>query len=378
MDSDCDFLVIGGGIAGASAGYFLAKHGRVTLLEREDQPGYHSTGRSAALYMQGYGTAQVRALTVASWQFLNSPPEGFSEHPILTRRGALLVGCEGDDELLRSEFEKLRATTANARLLTAAQTCEMIPVLRPQNVTGGLFDPDASDIDVHSLHQGFLRGIRRAGGTIMCNSHVTRLEFNDGTWSAHSGETVYRAPVVLNAAGGWADQIASLAGVSPIGLQPRRRSAFMFSPPEDVSTHHWPLVMSLGHDWYFKPDAGMLLGSPANEDPVEPQDVQAEEFDIALGVHRIEEATTMSIRRPTGIWAGLRSFVPDGDLVAGFAPGATGFFWVAGQGGYGIQTCAAMGEACGALARGLPLPSDLVGHGLTEEMLSPKRLARAV
>ena len=377
VKKDCDFLIVGGGIAAASAGYYLAKYGRVTLLERESQPGYHSTGRSAALYMQGYGAAQIRALTIASWPFLSSPPEGFSDHPILARRGALLVARTGEETLLRNEFEKLSATSSSARLLTAAQTCELIPVLRPENVTGGLFDPDAADVDVHALHHGFLRGIRRTGGSVVCDANVTRLEFHDGAWSAHAGDIVYQAPVVLNAAGAWADQVAELAGVKPIGLQPRRRSAFIFAPPEAINTHGWPLVMSLGHDWYFKPDAGMLLGSPANEDPVEPQDVQAEEFDIALGVHRIEEATTMSIRRPASIWAGLRSFVPDGGLVGGFDASVPGFFWVAGQGGYGIQTCAAMGEACGALARGLPLPRNLIGHGLTEEMLSPKRLVNA-
>ena len=378
MSGHCDFLVIGAGIAAASAGYFLARHGRVMLLEREDQPGYHSTGRSAALYMQGYGTEQVRALTSASRAFLNSPPEGFADHPILARRGALLVARKGDEALLWSEFDKLRSSSATARLLTAKETCELIPVLRPENVIGGLFDPDAADIDVNALHQGFLRGIRRAGGTVACNAEVTQLNFKDGVWSAHAGDVLHRAPIVLNAAGAWADQIAALAGAQPIGLQPCRRSAFMFAPPHGVSTQDWPLVMSLGHDWYFKPDAGMLLGSPANEDPVQPQDVQAEEFDIALGVHRIEEATTMSVRRPTGIWAGLRSFVADRDLVAGFDPNLRGFFWVAGQGGYGIQTCAAMGEACAALARGRPLPGVLIEHGLTEASLSPKRLRQVV
>ena len=376
MITECDFLIVGGGIAAASVGYELAKHARVLVLEREELAGYHSTGRSAALFMQGYGTPQVRALTAASWRFLNSPPPGFADYPILKPRGALLVAGIGDEPALRREYEELRKSSATARLLTAPQTCAMVPVLRPDRITGGLFDPDAADIDVDVLHQGFLRGIRRAGGSIVCNAEATHLSRAGDTWSVRAGGVVYRAPVVLNAAGAWADRVATLAGARTIGLQPRRRSAFMFTPPEGVPTHDWPAVVSIRHEWYFKPDAGMLLGSPANEDPVEPQDVQAEELDIALGVHRIEEATTLSIRRPTGIWAGLRSFVADGDLVGGFDAAVPGFFWVAGQGGYGIQTCAAMGEGCAALARGLPLPQTLVAHGLTAAMLSPGRLGR--
>jgi len=374
MDRYCDFIVIGAGIAAASVGYSLAKHGQVILLERESQPGYHSTGRSAALYMQGYGPEQVRALTIASWPFLSAPPAGFSDHPLLSRRGALLVARTWEEKSLRDEFEKLSAIGSGARILTARETCEMVPVLRPEMVAGGLFDPDAADIDVHALHHGFLRGIRRSGGSVACSAHVTRLEFQDGIWSARAGDDTYRAPVVLNAAGAWADQVARLAGVRPIGLRPLRRSAFTFAPPKGLDTQSWPLVMSLGHDWYFKPDAGMLLGSPANEDLVEPQDVQAEEFDIALGMYRIEEATTLSIGRLSSTWAGLRTFVADGGLVGGFDASAPGFFWVAGQGGYGIQTCAAMGEACGALARGLPLPGNLREYGLTEKMLGPERL----
>jgi D-arginine dehydrogenase len=193
----------------------------------------------------------------------------------------------------------------------------------------------------------------------------------------HAGGQCYEAPVVLNAAGAWADHIAHMAGIPAIGLQPRRRSALTFAPPDGVDSARWPLVFGAAEDWYFKPDAGMLLGSPANADPVEPQDVQPEELDIATAIHRIEEMTTMSIRRPSRTWAGLRSFVVDGDLVAGFDAHAPGFFWVAAQGGYGIQTSPAMGEACAALARGLPLPERLAALGLTQAMLSPARLAAA-
>jgi D-arginine dehydrogenase len=184
---------------------------------------------------------------------------------------------------------------------------------------------------------------------------------------------VFAAPIVLNAAGAWADVIARMAAVAPIGLEPRRRSAFTFAPPEGVATAHWPAVMGAEEEWYFKPEAGMLLGSPANADPVEPHDVQAEELDIALAIDRIESITTLTINRPSRVWAGLRSFVADGSLVGGFDAHVPGFFWVAAQGGYGIQTSAAMGEACAALARGLPFPQHLADFGLSAALLSPGR-----
>jgi len=377
MSEPTDFLIIGGGIAAASVGYWLAPHGRVTLLEREPQPGYHSTGRSAALFMESYGTPQVRALTMASRAFLQSPPEGFAEHPLLGPRGAMMVATHGQEALLAAHWDILRAMTPHAQLLDSAGACARVPALRPGKVLGAVYEPEAADMDVHAIHQGYLRGLRRAGGRVVCDAEVTALARVGGLWRAQAGGRVYEAPVVLNAAGAWADMVAALAGLPGIGLEPRRRSAFIFAPPEVVNTSGWPLTGGVAEDWYFKPDAGMLLGSPANADPVAPHDVQPEEMDIALAIHRIEEMTTLSIRRPTRTWAGLRSFVADGDLVGGFDVHAPGFFWVAAQGGYGIQTSAAMGETCAALARGLPVPERIAAFGLTADMLSPSRLSAA-
>jgi D-arginine dehydrogenase len=374
MPEPSDFLIIGGGIAAASVGYWLAPHGRVTLLERESQPGYHSTGRSAALFMESYGTPQVRALTMASRAFFASPPEGFSEHPLISPRGAMMVATQGEEAELAAQWEVFRSVTPHARLLSRDEACALVPVLRPDKVLGAVLEPDAADMDVDAIHQGFLRGLRRAGGQVVCNAEVTALARAGSVWRVEAGGNRYEAPVVINAAGAWADVVAALAGVPLIGLEPRRRSAFIFAPPEGINSAAWPLAASIDEGWYFKPDAGMLLGSPANADPVAPQDIQPEELDIAMAIHRIEEMTTLTIRRPTRTWAGLRSFVADGDLVGGFDPDAPGFFWVAAQGGYGIQTSAAMGEACAALARGLPLPERIAGFGLTEAMLSPARL----
>ena len=372
-----DFLIIGGGIAAASVGHWLAPHGHTILLERESQPGYHSTGRSAALFMESYGTPQVRALTLASRAFFDAPPPGFADHPLLTPRGALMVAEPGQEAELAEWWEVLRSVTPRARQLDADSACALVPVLRRERIAGAVFEPDAADMDVHAIHQGYLRGLKRAGGSVVCDAEVTALRREGGLWQVQAGGQLYEAPVVLNAAGAWADVVAQRAGVPAIGLQPRRRAAFIFAPPEAVDIHAWPMAIGVGEDWYIKPDAGMLLGSPANADPVEPHDVQPEELDIALAIHRIEEMTTLQIRRPTRTWAGLRSFVADGDLVGGFDPAAPGFFWVAAQGGYGIQTSAAMGEACAALARGLPIPERIAGFGLTEAMLSPARLRAA-
>lgn len=369
-----DFLIVGGGIAGASVAYWLAPHGRVAVLEAESQPGYHATGRSAALFMESYGTPQVRALTLASRAFYEQRPEGFGDHPLLTPRGALMLAAPGQEAELEAQWQVLGSITCNARQLSVAEACALVPVLRPEHVVAAVLEPDASDMDVHTLHQGYLRGLRRHGGQVVCDARVTALQRAGGVWRAEAGGRVFEAPVLLNAAGAWADRVAVLGGVAPLGLQPKRRSALTFTPPPGLHCEHWPMAIGAAHDWYLKPDAGQLLASPANADPTEPQDVQPEELDIALAIDRIETLTTLSVRRPTHTWAGLRSFVADGDLVGGFDTQAPGFFWVAAQGGYGIQTSAAMGEACAALARGLPLPERLASFGLTAAMLSPARL----
>ncbi|MGE8502942.1 MAG: NAD(P)/FAD-dependent oxidoreductase [Pseudomonas sp.] len=371
----CDYLIIGAGIAGASTGYFLASHGKTLLLEREAQPGYHSTGRSAALYTVAYGTPQVRALTAASRAFFDAPPAGFAEHPLLTPRGELVVDFSGDTSELQRQYEQAREHVAEARLLNTDEACALVPVLRRERVHGALFDPSAADIDTAALHQGYLRGIRQQGGEIHCNREVLTISRQADGWQVDCAGQSYRAAVLINAAGAWCDEIARLAGLPGIGLQPKRRAAFIFDGPTGVDCQAWPALVSLDESFYFKPDAGLLLGSPANADPVAAHDVQPEELDIALGIHQIECHTTLRIRRPTHTWAGLRSFVADGDLVGGFDTQADDFFWIAAQGGYGIQTSAAMGQACAALIRRQPLPPSLQQFGLSEALLSPARLS---
>ncbi|MEI7444922.1 MAG: FAD-dependent oxidoreductase [Burkholderiales bacterium] len=371
---DTDVLVVGAGIAGASLAYFIAPRARVVVLERESQPGYHSTGRSAALFSETYGTPQVRALSRASRAFLEHPPEGFAEVPILTPRGALMVGGPDDEALLESELAAMRRITPEVRRMPRDEVLATVPVLRPDTTGDAILEPGACDIDVHALHQGFLRGLKRRGGELVCDAEVIGVTREDGGWTVRTTDRAWRCRVLVDAAGAWADVLARMAGVEPIGLQPRRRAAFTFAPPEGVDPRPWPAVIALDESWYIKPDAGVIIGSPANADPVEPHDVQPEELDIAIAIDRIQNATTLGIRRPIRTWAGLRSFVPDGDLVGGPDPAVPSFVWTAAQGGYGIQTCAAMGEACAALALGEPIPARLAAHGVTAELLSAGRL----
>jgi D-arginine dehydrogenase len=374
-----DAVVIGGGIAGTAVAYFMSNYARVLVLEREAHAGLHSTGRSAALFSETYGSAQVRALTRASRPFFERPPRGFAENALLAPRGALVVGSPEQTAEVGSAFESMRDRVARLQLLDEQQVRSLVPVLRPESARLGLFEPEAADIDVNALHQGFIRGLKQHGSRMECGVQILAIEHAGDEWVLDAAirgaqPQTLRAPLLIDAAGAWADEVAALANVAPLGLEPRRRSAFLFQPPAGLDTMHWPFVTTMSEDFYFKPDAGLLLGSPANADPVAPHDVQPEDLDIALAIDRIERATTMRIDHPIRPWAGLRSFVADAGLVGGFAPGSRGFFWVAALGGYGIQTCAAMGEACANLALGRPLPMHLADAGLSMEMLAVTRL----
>ncbi len=374
-----DFLVIGAGMAGASAAYELAGHGRVLLLERESQPGYHSTGRSAALYSQTYGHPTVRALTVASWGFYTEPPAGFTDHPLLTPRGVLLVARADQADLLEQALADGRRLAPAILRLDREQTLARAPFLRPDYPIGAVWEPEARDIDVHALHHGYLRGLKARGGRIVTDAEVLALTRRDGAWVAEGAAGRFAAPVVVNAAGAWADALASLAGASPIGLVPKRRTAITFDPvfadPADrQGLDGWPMVIDVAERFYLKPDAGRLLASPADETPVPPCDVQPEEIDIAETVDRLEQAARFSVRRLAHSWAGLRSFVADRVPVVGFDGEAEGFFWLAGQGGYGIQTAPAMARSAAALATGGDLPEDVRALGVGKADLSPARL----
>ena len=370
-----EFAVIGAGIAGASVAYRLAEHAQVLLLEREAQPGYHSTGRSAAMFMETYGTPTIRALTRAGRAFYEQPPAGFCEAPLLTPRGVLYVANVGQEDLLAAAYAAAHAQSPNVERVEREAMLAAVPCLRPEVVHAGMRESQAQDIDVHALHQGYLRGLRQRGGRLRNDAEVAQLARSNGIWEiVLSDGAMLRARNLINAAGAWADVVAQAAGVRPIGLQPRRRSAFTFAAPAGMASAGWPAVVGIDESYYFKPDAGQLLGSPANADPVPPHDVAPEEIDIATGIYHIEQVTTMTIRRPQHTWAGLRSFVPDGDLVVGWDNDQEGFFWLAAQGGYGIQSAAGVSALALGLLLGRPPAEELVAQGVVAESLRPGRI----
>jgi D-arginine dehydrogenase len=373
--SEYRFAIVGAGIAGASAGYNLAQSGPTLLLERESQPGYHSTGRSAALYTETYGNRVIRALTIASRPFFEAPPQGFSEHPLLTPRGTMVIAREDQREKLAAALAESKAIQPAVEGIGVARAAELCPALRPGYVASAFYEEDARDMDVHAIHQGFLRGFKAAGGKLVCDAEVLGLARNGSGWKIETRAGTFTAEIVVNAAGAWADVLARMAGVKPVGLQPKRRTAVTIEPPAESNFRRWPAVIDIDEQFYWKPDAGQLILSPADETPVEPQDAQPEEMDIALCVDRVETASTLAISRIARKWAGLRSFVKDKTPVVGFANEAPGFFWLAGQGGYGIMTSPAMGRVAAALARGVALPADIAAHGVTAAELAPARFA---
>jgi D-arginine dehydrogenase len=370
-----DFLIIGAGIAGASAAYELSAKGKVVVLEREARPGYHTTGRSAATFIETYGNAVMRGLTSAGKAFFLSPPEGFAAGPLVGPRGCMLVATREHVERLTREVADSQALSPAVRALDGAQARKLCPALRPEASVAAMLDPDAMDIDVDLLHQGFLRGLKARGGAVVTDAEVQGLDRRNGQWRVATRQGAFAAPVVVNAAGAWADAVGAMAGAAPIGLVPKRRTIVAYDPPAGLDPRRWPIVGDVGESWYFLPQGGRVLGSPADETPSEPCDAQPEELDVAIAIDRIETATTMQIRRVQAKWAGLRSFVADKTIVAGFAPACEGFFWLAGQGGYGIQTAPAMGRVAAALATGGELPADISARGITPAMLSPDRPA---
>jgi D-arginine dehydrogenase len=371
---EADIAIIGGGIAGASAAFELAATASVVLIERESQCGYHSTGRSAASFTENYGTALIRQLAIASRAFLETPPEGFCDHALMQPRGMLTIAREDQLELLAEEVERARAFVPSIHRVTPADALARVPVLRPDYVAGAIVEPDSRELDVNELHQGFLRGARKRGVRVITNAGVDAIERYGDRWQLQTNQGVFAAPIIVNAAGAWADSIAALAGVAPVGLVPKRRTAFHIAAPDGVPIAGWPLVNDVGEEFYFKPDAGQIFVSPSDATPSEPMDAYPEDLDVAIGVDRLQQATTIEVRRIEHQWAGLRSFVSDGSPVVGFDEAAEGFFWLAGQGGYGIKTSPALARACRHLIVTGRLPDDLLRQGIEPGDLARGRL----
>lgn len=370
--ADFDIAIIGGGIAGASLAYFLGAQARVVMIEGEAQPGYHTTGRSAAFYAETYGGPAVQPLTTASKPFFLAPPEGFASVPLLGARGGLYIARLGAEAALEEIERDFAGTGLAIARCDANEVAARVPQLRPEWLGGGVWEPGCNDIEVAALHQGFLSGARRAGMVLMNDAPVEALERSRGGWTIRTRAGEVRATVLVNAAGAWGDRIAALAGARPLGLTPYRRTmvAVAAEPPADAAL---PVVLDAQGSFYFKPDAGRLWISPHDEIPSDPCDAQPEELDIAVTIDRFEQATTYRICKLERAWAGLRTFAPDRVPVYGFDAQVPGFFWCVGQGGFGIQTAPAAGALVAALLLDREVPAHLTNAGVDPSRYSPVR-----
>jgi len=365
-----DIIVIGAGIAGASAAAELAAHASVTLLEMESQPGYHATGRSAAFFAAAYGKRIIRDITGMCERFFLEPPQGFTEVDLIRLRDCMFFGRAGQMPQLLA----MQADNPRLQFLDADAVRERVPVLLAETLHGAMWDRMGGDLDVDALLQGYLRLLRRREGAAQTDHCVTSLCRTAGVWQVSAGGEEFCAPLIVNAAGAWAEKVSALAGLAPIGLKPLRRTALLIEPPDGMEIDDWPLMLDADEAFYFKPDAGQIMICAADETPTEPCDAQPEVIDVAIGVDRFEQATGLDIRRVNHSWAGLRTFAPDRVFVAGFDPRSKGFFWLAGQGGYGVQSAPAMAHLTNWLVLGIEPPGDFTRVVEYQNTVAPERL----
>ncbi|MBW4710541.1 FAD-binding oxidoreductase [Roseobacter sp. YSTF-M11] len=337
-----DIIIIGGGIAGLSAAARLSDHARIVVLEAETSLGYHASGRSAALIEQNYGAPSVQALNRASVGYLQ-------DGGYLSPRGLMIVAQAHE----RADFERDTATLG-ATAITPAEAMDFVPVLDPQKLAFAAYHADAHDIDTDRLLQDFARMVRASGGTVETGQRVEQISHADGEWEVTCGDRRFHAPTLINAAGAWADTVAGMAGIRPMSIVPHRRSIARIPAPGAHDIRSWPIFFGVNETWYAKPDAGFLLVSPADEDPVEPHDAWAEDLTLAQGLALYEEMVTEPVARLQSSWAGLRSFAPDRTLVLGRDPEVPEFVWCAGQGGYGFQTAPGASQLVADLVLGNP------------------------
>jgi D-arginine dehydrogenase len=369
--TEFDVIIIGGGIAGASLAYFLAERGctDVLIVERESQPGYHATGRSAAVVVEWDPVPVLTELKLQGAAFLRNPPAGFSEQPLMQPSGILVTFQEPQWSTVRQYAPFLQERGTTVELLSAAEILKRIPALSPAYVDGGVLLPEDGHIDVHELLWSYLRHARRRGVEYVWGEEVQAIRVDGRRCRAvvtSAGEL--RARWVVNAAGAWAGKLGSLAGALPVPLVPHRRTIITFAPPDGLDVSRWPLVTNESHHLYFAPESGGLLASPMDEQPMQPCDAQPDEVVIAETIERLAKLAPVlvpkTLRRK---WAGLRTFVPDRVLVVGEDPLLKGFFWLAGQGGCGIETSPAVGR----------IAADLLIDGATPHfdaaLLSPAR-----
>jgi len=371
---ETDFLIVGSGIAGAGVAYYMAPHAKVMLIDMEEQAGYHTTGRSAAFYAETYGGAKLQPLTTASKSFLLQPPTEFSEHPILTTLGAMHVYRVEQTASAEVALKKMVDGLPSVSRLSAEKVLERAPYLKPERVAGALDDPDCGSLDVAALHQGFLKGAKKAGAEILLGAGFEAATYRDGYWHVTLRTGDVKARNIINAAGAWGDEVAERSGLKPIGLMPLRRTIVTVPNPENLSFNsQGPIVIDVDEEFYFKPEGKGYLVSAADETASPPCDAQPELEDIAIAVDLFEQATGASVENIDAKWAGLRTFAPDRTPVIGYDVHNAHFFWNVGQGGYGIQTAPAWSELAAALALRTDVPQSLKDHKVQAELYSPAR-----
>ena len=373
MAQHFDVAIIGGGIAGWSVAAYLAPHKSVILLEREDAFGYHATGRSAAEFAFRFHTPLVGKLAALSFGFLNDPPETFCDVSLLKQRGMILVAPEAKRSRLQEVFEAESRDTDRLCLISKEEALKRVPILNPNFFTTAFIDPDCWDIEVESLFQGYQRRARAHGALAHRKAELTGATRRANHWQLETTGGTFDAEIVVNAAGAWAEPVGALLGAKPLGFTPYNRTMITVDMPERIDWSTMPEVQEVDEDFYMKPDAGMLLLSPADENDSAPCDAQPEELGIAWAMHWINEATSLHPQRPAHAWAGLRTFAPDRAPVVGFDPRVDGLFWLAGQGGFGIQTSPAIGELAASMIGGTDLPEDFKAAGFDPADVSPKR-----
>ncbi len=363
-------------MAGVSIGYELSADRRIRVLDMEATLAFHTTGRSAAMFLEGYGGPAIRALTTASRAFLEQPAGVLDASP-LSPLPSLYVAAQGRGAAVEQLYREIRPHLPDVELIDGDDVRRYVPVLRAGYVERAVLEPGSREIDVHALHQGYLHGLRRNAGSVVTTTRVARAEWRGGLWllTDQSGQR-FAAPVVVNAAGAWADVVGTLFGARRLGVRALRRCAFTVAAPAGVDPRGGPMVADIDESFYFKPEAGQFLCSPADETQQPPGDAKPDELEIARAIEAINAATTLDVRSVRSSWAGLRTFVADRVPVAGADPAVDGLFWFVGQGGYGIQTAPALARSGAALLRGEPLPEDVAARGLTSHTLAPGRLDR--
>lgn len=373
MARTADFIVIGGGIAGISVAYELLPHGSVAVLEQESATGYHSTGRSAAVMSENYGPRLWSRLVTATRGFLENPPEGFTDLPLVTDRGALFLAQAHETGQLQAQYDDLIARGARVELMPAADALRYCEVLRADKYATTMYEPDCKDVDTNELMMGYQRRIRAAGGAVVTDARVTAIRRDANGWRVDTTAGEFHGGTLVNAAGGWVQQVAEMAGLGYRNVVPFRRTAVTFDAPSGSNLHHWPMTFDVAETFYFKPEAGKVMVSPVDMAASAPCDAQADEMEVAIAIDRIETFTTMKIARLSHKWGGLRTFAPDHEPVIGADPQDAGFIWLAGQGGNGVMASAASARLAASLAVGRGIPADIAALGITEDAISPGR-----